>query len=112
STGVLWNYTTVLNIIFLLLAAALIVRFFRSGGARMLRMMGAVLTITLRTRQLRSRRSETTHVLAEPARPDPAVHRPPPGALSTRSLRHLRLAGARGARRFRPRRWPRPVPMA
>ena len=40
STGVVWNYTTVLNIIFLLLAAALIVRFFRSGGARMLRMMG------------------------------------------------------------------------
>src|SRR5215472_4443826 len=40
STGVIWNYTTVLNIIFLLLAAALIVRFFRSGGARMLRMMG------------------------------------------------------------------------
>jgi uncharacterized protein len=39
-TGVTWNYTTVLNIIFLTLAVALIVRFFRSGGARMLRMMG------------------------------------------------------------------------
>jgi uncharacterized membrane protein YraQ (UPF0718 family) len=39
-TGVMWNYTTVLNIIFLLLAAALIVRFFRSGGAQMLKMMG------------------------------------------------------------------------
>ena len=35
-----WNYTTVLNIIFLLLAAALLVRFFRSGGAAMLKMMG------------------------------------------------------------------------
>ncbi|HEY2552156.1 MAG TPA: permease [Streptosporangiaceae bacterium] len=35
-----WNYTTVLNIIFLLLAAALLVRFYRSGGAQMLRMMG------------------------------------------------------------------------
>ena len=35
-----WNYTTVLNIIFLLLAAALLVRFFRSGGAPMLKMMG------------------------------------------------------------------------
>src|SRR5215471_3517467 len=38
-TGVHWNYTTVLNIIFLLLAAALLVRFFRSGGAAMLKTM-------------------------------------------------------------------------
>jgi len=38
-TGVHWNYTTVLNIIFLLLALALVVRFIRTGGARMLRMM-------------------------------------------------------------------------
>src|SRR6266704_2724236 len=38
--GVHWNYTTVLNIVFLLLAAALLVRFFRTGGARMLAMMG------------------------------------------------------------------------
>jgi uncharacterized membrane protein YraQ (UPF0718 family) len=35
-----WNYTTVLNIIFLLLAAALVVRFFRSGAGSMLKMMG------------------------------------------------------------------------
>ncbi len=39
-TGVTWNYTTVLNIIFLTLAAALLIRFFRTGGIRMLRMMG------------------------------------------------------------------------
>ncbi len=38
-TGITWNYTTILNIIFLLLAAALLVRFFRSGGAAMLKMM-------------------------------------------------------------------------
>jgi uncharacterized protein len=38
--GVQWNYTTVLNIVFLLLAAALLARFFRSGGAPMLKMMG------------------------------------------------------------------------
>jgi uncharacterized membrane protein YraQ (UPF0718 family) len=38
--GIQWNYTTVLNIIFLLLAAALLIRFFRSGGAPMLKMMG------------------------------------------------------------------------
>jgi uncharacterized membrane protein YraQ (UPF0718 family) len=38
--GVSWNYTTVLNIIFLALAAALIVRYFRQGGGLpMLRMM-------------------------------------------------------------------------
>jgi uncharacterized protein len=35
-----WNYTTILNIIFLLVAAALVVRFFRSGGGPMLKMMG------------------------------------------------------------------------
>jgi uncharacterized membrane protein YraQ (UPF0718 family) len=40
--GVTFNYTTVLNIIFLLLAAALIVRYFRKGGGiAMLRMMNA-----------------------------------------------------------------------
>ena len=38
--GVTWNYTTILNIVFLLLAAALLVRFFRSGGRPMLAMMG------------------------------------------------------------------------
>src|SRR6266540_2685296 len=38
--GVHWNYTTWLNIAFLLLAAALLVRFVRSGGLPMLRMMG------------------------------------------------------------------------
>ncbi|MFI6059735.1 permease [Streptomyces sp. NPDC051286] len=38
--GVTWNYTTWLNFAFLLLAAALLVRFFRTGGLRMLRMMG------------------------------------------------------------------------
>jgi uncharacterized membrane protein YraQ (UPF0718 family) len=38
--GIQWNYTTILNIIFLLLAAGFLVRFFRSGGGPMLRMMG------------------------------------------------------------------------
>jgi uncharacterized protein len=38
--SVQWNYTTVLNIIFLLLAAALCYRFARSGGMAMLKMMG------------------------------------------------------------------------
>jgi uncharacterized protein len=38
--GVSWDYTTWLNIVFLALAIALIVRFARTGGLAMLRMMG------------------------------------------------------------------------
>ncbi|WP_329046890.1 permease [Amycolatopsis sp. NBC_01488] len=38
--GVSWNYTTWLNIVFVLLAAVLVARFLRTGGAGMLRMMG------------------------------------------------------------------------
>jgi uncharacterized protein len=38
--AVSWNYTTILNIIFLLLAGALVMRFVRSGGWAMLKMMG------------------------------------------------------------------------
>ncbi|HEY1761534.1 MAG TPA: permease [Acidimicrobiales bacterium] len=35
-----WNYTTYLNIVFLVVGIALVVRFFRSGGTMMLKMMG------------------------------------------------------------------------
>ena len=35
-----FNYTTALNIVFLILGAALVWRFFRTGGRMMLRMMG------------------------------------------------------------------------
>ena len=38
--GISWNYTTILNIAFLLLAAALVIRFLRTGGRQMLAMMG------------------------------------------------------------------------
>jgi uncharacterized membrane protein YraQ (UPF0718 family) len=38
--GVVWNYTTWLNIVFLALAAVLVYRFIRTGGLPMLRMMG------------------------------------------------------------------------
>ena len=38
--GVSWNYTTWLNIVFLLLAVVLVVRFVRTGGVAMLAMMG------------------------------------------------------------------------
>jgi hypothetical protein len=36
---VTWNYTTVLDIVFLVLAAVLVIRFLRTGGPAMLRMM-------------------------------------------------------------------------
>ncbi|HEV2662949.1 MAG TPA: hypothetical protein VGU68_20240 [Ktedonobacteraceae bacterium] len=39
SEGVTWNYTTILNIIFLVLAAILVIRFIHTGGLPMLRMM-------------------------------------------------------------------------
>lgn len=38
--GIHWNYTTYLNIIFLVLATILLVRFIRTGGLPMLKMMG------------------------------------------------------------------------
>jgi uncharacterized membrane protein YraQ (UPF0718 family) len=38
-TAITLNYTTVLNVVFLLLAIALVVRFLRTGGPAMLRMM-------------------------------------------------------------------------
>jgi uncharacterized protein len=38
--GIMWNYTTWLNIVFLVLATVLVVRFVRTGGIAMLRMMG------------------------------------------------------------------------
>jgi len=37
--GPQWNYTSVLNIVFLAIAAALVLRFFRTGGPAMLAMM-------------------------------------------------------------------------
>jgi uncharacterized protein len=40
SSGVSWDYTTWLNIVFLILATVLIVRFSRTGGGVMLKMMG------------------------------------------------------------------------
>jgi len=39
SGGISWDYTTWLNIVFLILAAALVIRFVRTGGGAMLRMM-------------------------------------------------------------------------
>jgi len=39
SEGIHWNYTSILNIIFLVLAAVLVMRFVRTGGISMLNMM-------------------------------------------------------------------------
>ena len=36
--GIQWNYTSILNIIFLVLAALLVIRFIRTGGLPMLGM--------------------------------------------------------------------------
>jgi uncharacterized membrane protein YraQ (UPF0718 family) len=41
TSGPTRNYTSVLNVIFLVLAAILVVRFLRTGGPEMLRMMSA-----------------------------------------------------------------------
>jgi hypothetical protein len=38
--GIRWNYTTWLNLLFIVVAGVLVVRFFRTGGGQMLRMMG------------------------------------------------------------------------
>ena len=59
--GIQWNYTSILNIIFLLLAAALLARFFTSGSGPMLRMMGG--------------RADEHELGAHPAHAEPA---PPP----------------------------------
>jgi hypothetical protein len=40
-SSVSWNYTTVLNLFFLAIAAALVARFLRTGGPAMLRAMSA-----------------------------------------------------------------------
>lgn len=39
-SSISWNYTTWLNVVFLILAAILVARFVRTGGLPMLRMMG------------------------------------------------------------------------
>jgi uncharacterized protein len=42
ATSIHWDYTTVLNIVALVLAAALVARFVRTGGVPMLKMMGGM----------------------------------------------------------------------
>jgi hypothetical protein len=59
--GVSWNYTTVLNIIFLALAAVLVARSFRKGGGlAMLRMMTTLRVSTTQVRMPPWQRSHST----------------------------------------------------
>jgi hypothetical protein len=37
--SITWNYTTILNLVFLALTAILVLRFLRTGGPQMLKMM-------------------------------------------------------------------------
>lgn len=39
--SVTWNYTSILNIVFLVISVALLIRFFRTGGRHMLKMMSS-----------------------------------------------------------------------
>jgi hypothetical protein len=41
-----FNYTTILNFVFLALSALLLLRFFRTGGPKMLRMMKIPVTVS------------------------------------------------------------------
>jgi uncharacterized protein len=59
--GVSWDYTTWLNIVFLLLAAALVIRFARTGGGMMLKMMGGAPDQTLQADSGRDGGSEASH---------------------------------------------------
>jgi hypothetical protein len=58
AASISWNYTTWLNIIFLILAALLVRRFMKSGGPEMLRMMNAPASQAW-TRESTTRRSFT-----------------------------------------------------
>jgi uncharacterized membrane protein YraQ (UPF0718 family) len=61
-TSITLNYTSILNIAFLILAALLVYRFVRSGGIPMLRMMGG------------GPKNESTH--ADHTHPRPSITRP------------------------------------
>jgi uncharacterized membrane protein YraQ (UPF0718 family) len=74
--SVAWNYTTILNIVFLALAAVLIYRYFRRGGGlRMLRMMNAPMEHhnhhQVRVRGLEPPRAEAQRDLNPPRLPVP-----------------------------------------
>ena len=63
-----WDYTTVLNIVFLVLAAALVCRFVRTGGVPMLKTMGGARMVIITTHMVITGQCE----VREPA-PNPAT---------------------------------------
>jgi hypothetical protein len=78
TSSVSWNYTTFLNIVFLLLAAVLIVRFLRTGGTGMLTMMSGGPDDTAghdHADHDTADHERTGH--STPASPDPPRHRGP-----------------------------------
>ncbi len=82
--GVSWNYTTVLNIVFLVLAVVLVVRFLRSGGRGMLAMMGGSPDQTQEHEHHHGQEhGETTGPDARPARRSRRVTRPRPSHAAT-----------------------------
>jgi uncharacterized membrane protein YraQ (UPF0718 family) len=68
ATGITWNYTTILNIIFLLVAATLVARFFASGAGPMLKMMGG--SPAGRERPAHPAPEQSARVQAQPAHHD------------------------------------------
>jgi hypothetical protein len=66
--SVSWNYTTVLNLFFLTIAAVLVVRFLRTGGPAMLRAMSVPPRAGVPARQ--------PHVFVCPMHPEIERHEP------------------------------------
>ena len=68
-----WNYTTVLNIVFLVLAAVLCYRFIRTGGIAMLKMMGGEPDPRRPSRSSRARRAVTPKLTGPACRTQPSA---------------------------------------
>jgi hypothetical protein len=76
-TSISWNYTTFLNLAFLVLAAALVVRFLRTGGPAMLRTMGGPPSAPTDHGSMSTPAAATDEVYTCPMHPE--IHEPAPG---------------------------------
>ncbi len=74
-TTIQWNYTTVLNIVAILVAVYLGYRFIRTGGMPMLKMMGGSPDGDSRPQQSRPRQPRARQSRAQQSRPRPAARR-------------------------------------
>jgi uncharacterized protein len=78
-SGVTWNYTTWLNIVFLLIAAFLLIRFTRTGGIGMLRMMGGPADADHSAHgHDHAAHEHHDHAAHDPSAQDPSPHDPSP----------------------------------